>query len=327
MAFQNQRRGVRLADRLSQNHKLLYQYIRTQGPMARADLVRISELTFPSISRMVAELLEHGLVQETTQRRGGMGKPPTELVLVPETACALGVALGEARAQGVVIDAVGTILEQAELENPESNDLETVQTLVEKLGKPAGNLIGIGVTRAGRGLEEQEHESLEGTLGLEVTTASQAGAGAQRERYFGAAQTLDTFLYLNVGGGLSSAAMLGRRLLASPDQLGSLAAILGGQLGHGDEAWSTTLPLLSTTILASEQLLAPEALVIGGDVNDALLDDLRHAMEAQLNETLPARQPVPQIKGFSGPQEPALAAATLPLYRAFDVAAPDKVGR
>lgn len=110
MAFQNRRPGIRQTDRLSSNHKLLYQYIRTRGPLARADLVRISDLTFPSISRMVAELLDLGLVQETSQRRGGMGKPPTELVLVPETACALGLTLTDTHAVAVVIDAVGAVL-------------------------------------------------------------------------------------------------------------------------------------------------------------------------------------------------------------------------
>lgn len=316
MAFPTQRPDVRHTNRLSANHKLLYHYIRTRGPLARADLVRISDLTFPSISRMVAELLELGMIQETAQRRGGMGKPPTELVLVPEAACALGLALDDAHAEGVVIDAAGSVLERVAVASEAT--LETsLQKLMSELKTPLTKLVGVGVTHLGGALEEAERGALEQNLGLAVTTASRAGAGALRERYFGVAQTLDAFLYLNAGHDLSTAALLGNRLLAPTHQLSKFADVVGLPLETSSSAWSSNLSNLSTLLLAAEQLLAPEALIVGGDVQEAQLDELTNALQARKHSTAPT---MPALKGFCGSEEYALAAATLPLYTMFNVA-------
>ena len=46
-----------------------------------------------SVSRIVGELIERGLVAEKRQRRGGMGKPPTELELSPRSAFSVGLDL------------------------------------------------------------------------------------------------------------------------------------------------------------------------------------------------------------------------------------------
>lgn len=309
----NQRSSVRHTDRLSVNHKLLYHYIRTRGPLARADLVRISDLTFPSISRMVAELLELGLIQETTQRRGGMGKPPTELILVPEAACAVGVALDKTRTEVVVIDAAGTVLEKADIATEEGLSA-SLQKLLAQLNIPNTKLIGVGVTRLGGGFEASEREALEQELGLPVTSASCAGAGALRERYFGPAQTLDAFLYLDVGEELSSAALLGRRLLAPAHQLSGLADVLGVTLEAGNSAWTSNLPGLSTLLLAAEQLLEPEVLIVGGNVDEAQVEELTNALQERRS---PAAPKTPIVKGVCGSEEYALAAATLPLYTTF----------
>lgn len=315
----NQRPSVRHTDRLSVNHKLLYHYIRTRGPLARADLVRISDLTFPSISRMVAELLELGLIQETTQRRGGMGKPPTELILVPEAACAVGLALCKTHTEMAIIDAAGTVLERADIATEESLGV-SLQKVLSRLKTPETRLIGVGVTRLGDIFGTSEREALEQELGLPVTSASCAGAGALRERYFGPAQTLDAFLYLNVGEELSSAALLGRRLLAPAHQLSGLAEVLGMTLETGSTAWTSNLAGLSTLLLAAEQLLEPEVLIVGGNVDEVQIQELTNALQERRSSTAPI---TPIVKGVCGPEEYALAAATLPLYTTFTAPPPD----
>lgn len=244
-----------------------------------------------------------------------MGKPPTELVLVPETACALGLTLTDTHAVAVVIDAVGAVLEKTD--TAFEGDLSaTLKSVLSGLTTSTIKLVGVGVTRAGEALEKEELEALEREIGLGVTSASRAGAGARRERYFGAAQTLDTFMYLNVDDDLSSAALLGRRLLAPENQLSGLAEVLGGQLATGSSAWDANLPILKTTLLAAEQLLTPEALIVGGNASETQLTELTSALQDQGTSTTPI------LKGFNGPEEHALAAATLPLYSVFDVASP-----
>ena len=72
------------------NQRVVLNLVRTEGPISRADIVRLSGLTFPSVSRIVGELIERGLVAEKRQRRGGMGKPPTELEMSPRSAFSVG---------------------------------------------------------------------------------------------------------------------------------------------------------------------------------------------------------------------------------------------
>ena len=58
----------------SHNQRAVLELVRTKGPISRADIVRLSGLTFPSVSRIIGELIERDLVAEKRQRRGGMGQ-------------------------------------------------------------------------------------------------------------------------------------------------------------------------------------------------------------------------------------------------------------
>lgn len=119
-----------------------------------------------------------------------------------------------------------------------------------------------------------------------------------------------------MGEGVSSAALLGHRLLAPEGQLEGLAEVLGAGLEASNAAWASNLHSLCTALLSAEQLLAPEALIVGGDVSDAQLGELSAALQERRRDD---SHVTPLLKGFAGSDERALAAATLPLYRHFAV--------
>ena len=61
-------------------------------------------------SMFVGELIERGLVAEKRQRRGGMGKPPTELEMSPRSAFSVGLDLDRDGLTAVLIDLAGGVL-------------------------------------------------------------------------------------------------------------------------------------------------------------------------------------------------------------------------
>jgi hypothetical protein len=76
----------------SHNQRVIYDLVRTNGALSRTDVMRRNHLTFPSVSRLVDDLIKRGLLREGLKRRGGMGKPPTELEVDEARALSVGMA-------------------------------------------------------------------------------------------------------------------------------------------------------------------------------------------------------------------------------------------
>jgi predicted NBD/HSP70 family sugar kinase len=80
------------------------------GPQSRADLVRITRLTAPTVSALVAGLLEDGLVAERGRRAGGTGKPATLLEIVADARHVVCLDLSDhSRFVGGVVNLTGRI--------------------------------------------------------------------------------------------------------------------------------------------------------------------------------------------------------------------------
>ncbi len=302
--------------RLTDTHRRVYQLVRTQGPLSRADVVRITTLTFPTISRVIAEFVAVGVLEETKVRRGGMGKPPIDLVLAAEHAHSIGLAYNGEELEGVLIDAAGVVHNRTKVPTASEALIEVARTAVQNLEAGNARLVGLGITREDTLLEASDRQALEQTLGLPVISNTRAGAGALLERYFGSAQAFDSFIYLDVAKQLNSSLLIGDRLVAQTDQLSGLAQVLGSKLDASAEGWKQQLPTLTKALLAAEILVEPEALIVGADIADTELDELTTSLKNNLPE---GRSSVAVLRGFDNPDKLALAAATLPLHKLFSV--------
>lgn len=213
----------------TQNQRLVLNLIRTRGPISRADIVRLSKLTFPSVSRIVGELIGRDLVAETRQRRGGMGKPPTDLELNPKSAFSVGLNLDYDELSAVLVDLSGKVAasSRAVLSDlgPETV-LPLMRTAVEALLQqhelPEHLLLGIGV-----GLPLPVHadhvtgnlpdllsawqdvslaSTLGGRFGCPVFLENDATAAAIGERWYGAGHDVRNFVVVffahGIGGGV-----------------------------------------------------------------------------------------------------------------------------
>ncbi len=217
------------------NQRLILDLVRTRGPISRADIVRLSNLTFPSVSRIVSELIDRDLIEEKRQRRGGMGKPPTELELIPESAYALGLSLDEGRLSGVLIDLAGNVQAQDILELSDTSPDTVVPCMLELAKKlmatkhvPPKRFLGLGVSlpvplhtdkiassvsQSLSDLDEWHNLDLAEVLGQQmgcpVVLENNATAAAIAERWNGLGRTMSDFLYVFIAQGFGSGVVLG----------------------------------------------------------------------------------------------------------------------
>src|SRR6266516_165366 len=127
--------------------------IRSMGTVSRTELVTHTGLTGATITRVVRQLLDDGLIVEVGRAaRSAPGKPRTMLQINAGARCAVGVSLDYLRTSYVLVDLDGTLIAQqvtrgAGTRPPEEVTAQVVDDahrLVEKAGTGDGSLRGIG---------------------------------------------------------------------------------------------------------------------------------------------------------------------------------------
>ncbi len=213
----------------SHNQRTILELVRTRGPISRADIVRLSGLTFPSVSRIIGELIERDLVAEKRQRRGGMGKPPTELEVNPKSAFSIGLNFDRDQLSAVLVDLSGEVLARRHTPLDSSSPAHvlplmtrTTETLLSDQDVPKRLLLGIGVgmpiplysgkitSTLADDLSDWQDVSVAATLGAQfgcpVLLENNATAAAIGERWYGVGRDLKDFFLVffayGIGGGV-----------------------------------------------------------------------------------------------------------------------------
>lgn len=117
---------------------------------SRAELSRITGLTRATVSSLVADLIDAGLVLESeTTRRTSSGRPPTICRINPDARTVVALDLGRRRLKGALVNLKGEITQSSEVEVRESassvDRLEGLYSLVRDLLRAATSpVLGIG---------------------------------------------------------------------------------------------------------------------------------------------------------------------------------------
>ena len=91
------------------NQSAVLETLREEGPLARSDIARRLQLSPPTITRIVAGLLESGLVFERDDGASTGGRPPTLLEFNARASSIIGVYIGQ-HMSGALADLNGQIL-------------------------------------------------------------------------------------------------------------------------------------------------------------------------------------------------------------------------
>lgn len=227
--------------------RLVLGHIMAAGSISRADIARQTGLHRSTITRIVALLLEEGLVQESGEGEGGLGRKPVMLSLIPEAVHVMGITLESTFVAGVVVDLNAQIIERIEIPLQGSSAKAVVadvfyviDTLLERATVRGIALLGIGM--AVHGIVDSDHgisvfapamdwrnapvaATLRSKYGLPVRVENNANAMALGEFWFGNGQGVDNILVVKVGQTIGSGVILGGRLFLGTDYS-------AGEIGH-----------------------------------------------------------------------------------------------
>jgi predicted NBD/HSP70 family sugar kinase len=220
--------------------------IRDQGPSSRADVVRHSGLSAPTVSKAVASLLKAGFLEEVEASTPAIGRPAMKLRLATESVQVLGLVIDIDRCWVVSTGLDGELRpERMRRVTTLRNYKDLINALVKNarglMASPGVKTLGLGVTVPGlidhrRGLDilspnvhvidgRSPGRDLGERLGLECIMVQDQHALCLAERYFGRARGLDDFAILDVSSGVGMGVMSGGQLVRGHSGF-------AGEIGH-----------------------------------------------------------------------------------------------
>lgn len=231
--------------------ELLYKY----QPISRSEIAKLLQLTPPTITGCVAELMQRGLVRECTGEEAAQpqesprapGRRRILLEWVPDAAYAVGIESGPFGTLACLTDLRGKVLARAEYEQADPDYekamdalAEAAQAVIDAAGVDRAKIVGAGVCMPGFVDEEQGvlrygalHKwqnkpvaaDLARRLRLECQVENNARCMALGELLFSETPRPETFAYFMIARGMACPLMLHSQLHA-----GSAAG--AGEIGH-----------------------------------------------------------------------------------------------
>ncbi|MEW5960964.1 MAG: ROK family transcriptional regulator, partial [Chloroflexota bacterium] len=226
------------------NKRLIFKTIYDQGQISRADIARLTQLTRATVSSLVGELIEAGLVKEIGYEPSRGGKPGTLLSLINDSRSLIGVDLANSEFRGAVINLRGEVKHRLSWPIHDTNGeaaLALVYELIDALAARADRpLLGIGIGTPGlmnpqRGLVRRAvnldwadlplGNLLEQRYDLPVYIANDSQVAALAEYTFGKGQNNSNLIVVKVGRGIGAGILLNGQLFYG-DGFGA------GEIGH-----------------------------------------------------------------------------------------------
>jgi glucokinase len=211
------------------NAQILLKLLREAGPCSKADLVRASGLSAPSVTNVVAHLAHAGLVEPIGEGDSTGGRPPDILRFRAERACVAGVEIRPDSLRFLLADLDGREIGKASvaLSRPSSTPLlvckrigEGVRDLLRQVGQMEGQLLELvvgvpaivnvqeGVVMALSSLKDWSNVPLGSLLAKEfrcrVMIENDTNLAVQGEYYRGAAQGENNFVFIIIGEGVGA---------------------------------------------------------------------------------------------------------------------------
>jgi glucokinase len=215
------------------NAQLLLRLLRETGPCSKADLVRASGLSAPTVTNVVAHLSSAGLVEPIGEGDSTGGRPPDIIRFRAERGCVVGVEIGSNLLRFLLADLDGSELGRAKAALPwhsskpatvcaqiakEIRNLLRKQKLAEDqllglvVGVPAIVNVQEGIVLSLSKLKGWNSVSLRTMLGKEfkcqVIVENDTNLAAQGEYYRGAAKGEGNFVFITIGEGVGAGIFL-----------------------------------------------------------------------------------------------------------------------
>lgn len=233
----------------SLNKTAILNLVRLQGPISRAQIAKITKLTPPTVSSIVNELLEEGILKEEADLGvSNGGRKPIMLTINASKFYVIGV-YGAAE---IINTVIATLDGQIKYEFSEKLDTpppkekflslikESIYHVIHKEGAKKEAVVGIGLAMHGL-VDPREgiavfaphlnleniplKQSLEEEFGIAVFVENDVRALTLAESWYGHGQNTENFICLSVGLGVGSGMVINNQIYYGP-------YFAAGEVGH-----------------------------------------------------------------------------------------------
>lgn len=287
------------------------QLIWREQQLSRAEISRRKELSRSTVSQIVEELLELGLVKEVGAGESKGGRRPIVLQFDDDAGAILGVDLGATHVAVTITNLRGVVLAWEYQKHPVRDDppgaLALVNWLAERcLASWGGNrrlLLGAGmavpspvdparpdhlndvVVPSWKGINVGE--ALRKRFRVPVLIDNDANLGALAERWWGAGRDVDDFAYIKLATGIGAGFFVDGKVYRGASgiagEVGHLSIDPHGQpCGCGLRGCLVTMVGAPALLARARELLAehPESVLAGRDFGITSLEDAALAGDA-----------------------------------------------
>jgi glucokinase len=211
------------------NAQILLKLLRETGPCSKADLVRASGLSAPTVTNVVAYLASAGLVEPIGEGDSTGGRPPDIIRFRAERGCVIAVEISSAFLRFLLVDLHGLELARSRIalswqsSTPSEvcaqiavevrsllrrQKLSKDQLFVLVAGVPAIVNVREGIVSSFSALKEWNNVPLGALLRDELKCQTivdnDTNLAAQGEYYRGAARGMDNFVFITIGEGVGA---------------------------------------------------------------------------------------------------------------------------
>ncbi|GIP33859.1 ROK family transcriptional regulator [Paenibacillus sp. J2TS4] len=228
------------------NRSIVLETIRRHSPLSRAQTSALTGLHKGTVSSLVNELIESGLVVEIGPGPSSGGRKPVLILFNKTAGYAVGVDLGVNYILTVLTDLEGNIVEEQSVRIADrSKDAvltllkQSIHDMIHQAPPSPYGVIGIGIgfpgivddkgsVRMAPNLQWSEtdlYSLLTEEFERPVTIDNEANAGAMGEKRFGAGRTFSDVVYVSIGIGIGIGIVINGELYRG-------SSGFSGEMGH-----------------------------------------------------------------------------------------------
>jgi glucokinase-like ROK family protein len=230
------------------NLSTVLRYLQAGPTDSRAGLANLTGLNKTTVSSLVDELLDRGLVHEVGLATSAGGRPATLLELNPQAGQVIGVELGVDFISVILANIAGQLnwqrVQETDAAQPQQAIIDQALCLVDEARQASQaegmRLLGLGLTLPGMVNIESGTMIFSPNLqwrnvplgqiftqrtGIAVFVENDANAAALAEHFFGTARRVQNFIFLHIGVGIGGGLFLNGNLYRG-------AGGIAGEIGH-----------------------------------------------------------------------------------------------
>jgi predicted NBD/HSP70 family sugar kinase len=215
------------SDIKTNNKKRIIRLLSKERELTKLDISRKLDISVPTVTTIVGELKEDGIVEEAGMATSTGGRKPVIIRFLPDSRYSIGIDLGRDYVRAVLTNLDSAIIGDRKRDLTvitENEVLNVMQALIEELinSQPdaESKLLGIGLSLPGIVNETEltlevatnfrlkniSFEELHSQFNLPIFLENEANAGALAESKLGIARELNNLIYVSVtegiGGGI-----------------------------------------------------------------------------------------------------------------------------